>query len=245
MKNRFKFNVPLGDIDLKFGRTNTVLPTLPWDLRTVAWLDYDGFFTKDVLTDIRYLASKLHSGSVLCVSVNADLRDEDQGEEKRLKVLIKRLGSNDKIPAPFSAAGVIRPNEIPDIFRTIMTQELTDGLNDRNVGRPPGSRIAFEQIFFFEYRDGAPMLTIGWIVFEEGQRHAYQGCSFSTLPFVRQGSEPFKIALPLLTNAEIREINRCDAAGTFCKLEDLPLPAVEVEKFNSVRRYWPLASDLA
>ena len=41
-QNRFKFNVPLGSIELKFGHSNVELPKLHWDnVRTICWLDYD------------------------------------------------------------------------------------------------------------------------------------------------------------------------------------------------------------
>ena len=242
VKDRFKFNVPLGHIDLRFGHSNTVLPALHWDLRSVVWLDYDGFLSKEVLTDLRYLASKVQSGSILSVSVNADLLDMEEGVKSTLQVLTGRLGSSGKIPASITATGSIKPAETAKVYRDIMTQELKDGLNDRNAGRPSGQKFSYEQIFFFKYKDGAPMLTLGWIIFDEGQRHAYEGCSFNSLQFARRGDEPFNIAVPLLTNAEMREINRCDSEGTFGRLEDLPLPSTEVDKFQAVRRYWPLTS---
>ena len=242
VQERFRFNVPLGHLELCFGHSNTVLPTLPWDLRSVVWLDYDGVFTKEVLTDIRYLASKLVPGSMLSVSVNAELRDEEEGKKPRLQVLTERLGSIGKIPALVTSAGAIKPGEVAKVYREIMTQEITDGINDRNAGRPAGQKFSFRQVFFFEYRDGAPMLTLGWVIFDDGQSHTYGACSFNGLLFFRPGDEPFSIVPPLLTNAEMREINRSDEVGTFSHLDDLPLPKSETDKFIKLRRYWPLGS---
>jgi hypothetical protein len=239
---RFKFNVPLGKIDLRFGHSNTVLPALEWDLQTVVWLDYDGYLNKRVLTDIAYLATKLVSGSLLAVTVNADLRDAESGRKKRLQVLTERLGSTGKIPAAITGAGEIRPEQAYEIYREVLLQELVDALNDRNAGRPAGQKFSAEQIFFFKYRDGAPMLTLGWVIFHEGQRPTFNHCAFQSLSFCRTGHDPSVIAVPLLTNAEMREVNRCDAAGTFRLLSDLPLPTQEVEKFESLRRYWPLTT---
>src|SRR5580658_3613252 len=45
-QNRFKMNVPLGNINVAFGHSNTTLPSLQWDLRSVVWLDYDGVLGK-------------------------------------------------------------------------------------------------------------------------------------------------------------------------------------------------------
>jgi hypothetical protein len=242
VQNRFKLNVPLGNITVHFGHSNTTLPTLPWDLRSVVWLDYDGVLNKEVLIDLRYLAAKLVSGSVLTVSVNASLQDTNDGTMTPLQVLTERLGSSSKIPAAATEASVIKSADIETLYRDILTQELRDGLNDRNAGRPAGQKFAFEQVFFFKYKDGAPMMTIGWIVFDEGQRALYEQCAFNGLPFVRREAEPFSISVPLLTNTELREINRCDEEGKYRKLEELPLPQSEIDKFHGLRRYWPLSN---
>jgi hypothetical protein len=242
VQNRFKMNVPLGNISVAFGHSNTTLPALQWDLRSVVWLDYDGVLDKEVLTDVRYLATKLVSGSVLTISVNASLQDIESGTKTALEVLTERLGSGGKIPTTVTSAGVIKSTDIAGVYRDILTQELTDGLNDRNAGRPKGQKFTSEQIFFFKYSDGAPMLTIGWVIFDEGQRPVYDNCGFNGLSFVRHAADPFSISVPLLTNIELREISRCDDEGKYQKLEELPLPSSEVGKFNALRRYWPLNS---
>jgi hypothetical protein len=242
-QERFRFNVPLGTIALYFGNSNAVLPKLPWDLRSVVWLDYDGIFERSVLTDVRHLADKISAGSIICVSVNSSLGgevdDEEAASNSRLDVLTGRIGA-DKIPFEVCSANLIKPSDIFKIYRTILTQELKDGLSARNAGRPAGQKFTHEQILFFRYKDGAPMLTIAWIIFEEGQRPTFDHCAFGTLPFYSSGDIPFVISPPLLTSPEIREIDRCNDAGTFRLLSDLPFPATQVERYQTLRRYWPL-----
>lgn len=242
VQSRFKMNVPLGNISVVFGHSNTTLPTLQWDLRSVVWLDYDGVLNKEVLTDTRYLATKLPSGSVLTISVNTSLQDVENGAKTALEVLTERLGGGSKLPITVTSGGVTKSQDIVRVFRDILTQELTDGLNDRNAGRPNGQKFTFEQIFFFKYSDGAPMLTVGWIIFDEGQRTVYDNCGFNGLSFVRSAADPFSISVPLLTNIELREISRCDDDGKYRRLEELPLPSGEIGKFKALRRYWPLNS---
>lgn len=242
IQSRFEMNVPLGNISVAFGHSNTTLPTLRWDLRSVVWLDYDGVLDKEVLIDVRYLATKLVSGSVLAISVNATLQDRENGTKTPLQVLAERLGSSGKIPTTAQSSTFIKSSEIADVYRRILTQELIDGLNDRNAGRPNGQKLTFEQIFFFKYQDGAPMLTIGWVIFDEGQRAIYDKCGFDGLSFIRHQAEPFSISVPLLTTVELREISRCDEDGKYRKLEELPLPPGEIGKFQALRRYWPVNS---
>ena len=102
-----------------FGHSNVTLPTLPWDLRSVVWLDYDGSLGKEVLTDVRYLAAKMQPGSFLAVSVNASLNDTDEGSKSSLQVLTDRLGSIGKIPSHVASAGAIKAREVAAVYREV------------------------------------------------------------------------------------------------------------------------------
>jgi len=239
-QNRFKFNVPLASIELKFGHSNVELPKLHWEsVRTICWLDYDGSLTGSVLTDIRFLAARMSPGSLLAVTVDTRLNDEAAAPHKKfLDKLIAQLGTEEKVPTEVTAAKKLKASQIKSVFRAIMTQELKDGVNERNTGMPPEQRITFEQIFNFEYSDKAPMLTIGWILFDEGQRAQFNQCEFNKLKFFRAEKKPFIIAPPFLTPQEMRELNRCDAKETY-RSSDLPLPAEEIKNYEDIRRYWP------
>jgi len=241
-KRRFRFNVPFGDIELHFDHTNAALPSLRWDLRTVIWLDYDDMISADMLTDIRYLATQLVPGSALAVTVRGDLRDEDQGVSTPRDVLAGRVGES-KIPNSVMMAGHVKPDEMPQTIREILMQEVKDGVNDRNSGRPRGQSYAFEQIMFFKYRDGCPMVTLCWVLFEEGQRPTFNSCGFENLLCFRKSASPFSIKIPFVTNAEIRAINQCGIGSTAPKITDLPIPPTEIAKYQLLRRYWPLFSN--
>jgi hypothetical protein len=240
VQERFRFNAPLGHIELNFNHSSTALPALPWDLRSIVWMDYDGHLSKGVLTDLKYLATKLSSGSVLLVTVNADLADEEEGKEPRIEVLKGRLEDEGKLPARVISGDALNSREIPRVFREILTQELRDGVNDRNAGRPEGQKYSFEQILFFTYEDGAPMLTLGWVFFDDGQRPTFTHCDFGRLKYFRSGDEPMHIQVPLITNAEVRALNRVGDGLQGQKIEDIPVPPSEVAKYDQVRRYWPM-----
>ena len=239
-QNRFRFNVPFGTIDLRFGHSNVELPKLHWDnVRTICWLDYDGSLTHPVLTDIRTLAGQMAPGGLLAVTVDTRLNDESAGPHRKLlDKLIAQIGTEEKVPTVITAAKKLKKSLVKSAFRTIMTQELIDGINERNAGMPAEQHITFEQIFNFEYSDKAPMLTIGWVLFDAGQRARFEECEFKGLKFVRSGEEPFVIAPPFLTPHEMRELNRCDEKETY-RPSDLPLPSDERENYEQIRRYWP------
>jgi hypothetical protein len=236
-QNRFRFNVPLGSIELKFGHSNVELPKLNWDnIRTICWLDYDGSLTSPVITDVKFLAARVAPGSLIAVTVDTRLENESGGN--LLDRLIAQIGTEEKVPTHVTAAKKLREPEVKSVLRTIMTQELIDGINERNAGMPKAQRITFEQIFNFEYSDKAPMLTIGWVIFDEGQRAQFDQCEFRKLKFIKSGDEPFVIAPPFLTPHEMRELDRCDEEETY-RSSDLPLPSEERKNYEDIRRYWP------
>jgi hypothetical protein len=242
VQERFRFNVPVGNITLDFRHSNIALLEMPWDLRSVVWLDYDGHLDASVLKDIKHLATELSSGSFLCVTVKVDLEDEENGDASRLEVLKRRLGDEGKLPKRSLAGNPLNLKEIVQVYREILTQELKDGINDRNAGRPDGQKYAFEQVLFFRYEDGAAMMTLGWVFFDEGQRPTFTQCDFGRLLYSRAGEEPVSIEVPLITNAEVRALNRCGVGSLGLKADDLPLPPSEARKYQEVRRYWPMFS---
>jgi hypothetical protein len=239
-QDRFRLNVPLGSIDLRFGHSNVELPKLNWEaIRTICWLDYDTSLTRAALTDIRYLGGRLAPGSVLVVTVDARLIDESASEcRSQLDKLIAQIGAEEKVPTHVAVAGKLKLSQVKPVFREIMTQELKDGTDERNSGMPVEQRIAFEQIFNFEYSDKAPMQTLGWVVFDEGQRPMFGQCGFGNLKFVRTREAPFVIAPPFLTPHEMRELNRCNATQTY-RPSEMPLPEHERKNYEDIRRYWP------
>ncbi len=237
-QSRFRFNLPFGNIKLIFEHSNSALPGLSWQERSVVWLDYDGSLTTEVLTDVNYLANNLTSGSILALSVNASLNDDQRAGRSRFEVLIDRIGGRNKLPTPIDAQGNL-PVDLYPMYREILSQELRDGLNNKNAGRSPGQMVEAEQIMFFRYKDGAPMLTLAWVFFDRGQQSQFLGCDFKSLNFYRNGEEAFKIAPPLLTSAEMRAVSRCDDLGLVESRDKLPFPSGQIAKFEALKRYWP------
>ncbi|GAH88114.1 unnamed protein product, partial [marine sediment metagenome] len=84
---RFKLNRPYNCIDLKFGESNDILPTLDWDVKTIVWLDYDSPLSDSILADILFVCTHLQPGSLLIVTVDA----EPDPVEYRVQLLRKRV----------------------------------------------------------------------------------------------------------------------------------------------------------
>lgn len=239
IKQRFHFNSPLGTIDLKFGPTNTELPKLTWGKKSAIWLDFDGPLDSSVLTDINFLGSVAASESILLISVNGELIDTEEGELSKLDILKNRVGIH-RIPARLQEATNLPAQEIARVFQEIMTTELTSTLAARNAGRKPEDVMCAEQVIYFKYSDGAVMFTLGWVLFEEKDRAKFNHCAFSQLTHSRAIAEPFFIDIPLMTNAEMRELNRCMLIENELITKHIPLPPSEVKKYIALKRFWPV-----
>lgn len=243
-EDRFKFNRPFGCIELEFGESNSVLPTLKWDTRSIVWLDYDGFLNSEVLTDIKFCCANISPGSIILFSVNVQpekLENVEAAERpsKRLQLLKQRVGE-DKIPTDINDGSKLSGWGLAAACRRIMLNEIFETLSERNGSRE--NKLIFDQLFNFHYADGAKMLTIGGIIYEEGQEHIVEQCAFKHLNFARSDENAYEIDPPNLSFREIRHID------TFLpnRIEEISshgVPQEDIKKYTEIYRYFPTFSE--
>jgi len=246
-EKRFCFNRPFRCIDMKFETSNVALPRLTWEARTITWLDYDGKLDINVLEDVRTVAGSASAGSLLVISVNAhpltrpdDVRPADRDSWMK-KQLIKQVGDKN---VPLGLAGSeLKQWGKAQVYRKIVNDVVASTLADRNAGRPPGTKLRYRQLFNFHYSDGAKMLTVGGLLYDEGQMSMLAACGFDDLPFVRSDVKPYLITVPNLTLREIRQLDSQLPAGD----EEVSLPAVppaDVDAYAEVYRYFPAFAEV-
>ncbi|KJS10606.1 MAG: hypothetical protein VR67_17025 [Peptococcaceae bacterium BRH_c8a] len=235
---RFLFNRPFKCIEINFGESNEILPQLPWgDICTLTWLDYDGALNNSVLEDIKHITANSAPGSLIIISVNAHPYQYKELPTERLDTLREYVGV-EKVPANV-APGDLNSWGLAKISRRIVQNEIDETLTDRNAIRPSGQKILYRQLFNFHYSDGAKMLTVGGILYDEGQLPKLESCAFGSLPFIKNNEEPYLIEVPNLTLREIRQLN---AQLPTANLEELDAPGVpkrDIERYAQVYRYFP------
>lgn len=241
-EERFEFNKPFRCIKMKYGSSGEILPTLNKESRKIIWLDYDGMLSSEILLDISTCCSKVQSGSLLIISVNANpivnngVEIEDL-PDYRLKKLISSVGK-DKVPAAIEGKNLASWGTAK-VSREIIKNEILSAIAAVNGGREAGGKFLYEQLFNFHYSDNAKILTTGGVIYDEGQSHLLKQCSFDDLGFIAKGEEPYVIEVPNLTYKEIRSLN-----------EQLPkkdgetviLPSVkpsDINKYEKVYRFFP------
>lgn len=233
-RTRFEFNRPFDCIEIKFGESNEILPALSWkDIRTILWLDYDGKLENSILTDVGNFFANAVSGSMIVITVNVEA---DSQNENPLRKLESRVGE-DKVPRDVEKKSLVGW-KMADTSRRIIVNEILEVLNARNGALPTGSKLQYQQLFNFHYRDGARMLTIGGLLYDEGQESKVSG-AFDRLPFIRSDSESYLIEVPNLTYREMRHL---DSQLPNCGYDDLDaqgIPEADFNKYSRTYRYFP------
>lgn len=163
-EERFRFNLPYKCIDLIFGESNEILRTLPWDVRTIIWLDYDRKLNRSMLSDVNTVCSHAIPGSLLIITVDARPDEYDV----RVESLKERIGEL-KVPEGLTKARLAGWGTA-NVYRQIITNEILTTLNSRNGGRRKGTQFLYKQFFNFHYADTAKMLTVGGLFYDEGQK---------------------------------------------------------------------------
>ena len=239
-RKRFEFNCPFNCIQIAFGDSNAVLPTLPWNVKTIIWLDYDGTLEPSVLTDVKFFCASASPGSVIVVTVNAEPRELDP-KNPRLEQLQKILGK-ERIPAE------VTESDLSDwgtarVFRRILNSEILETLSERNGGLGDENKIDYKPLFDFCYRDGDRMLTVGGLLYERGQDPNVAKCAFDKLDFVRtslkSNSKPCLIEVPRLTYREIRHLDRQLPRSKKKKLTVPKVSPDDIKKYERIYRYFP------
>lgn len=255
-KSRFEFNKPYSCINIKYGNSSTVLPNLELEKKkSIVWLDYDDKISDFMFSDIDTFFANALPGSLFLLSLNVEGsfmsqkqdRDEKVTSEKefRFNDLIGRIG-RDRLPNEFLNENFNTKNLTRVSFEMIKRQ-IDTTLITRNLSLQ--SKIKYKQLFNFIYKDNAAILTIGGVIHDETQESVIKKMSFSSLDFVREGDESYKINAPNLTFREIKALDKALPdkdnvefdKGQFKNelLQKIPIIPTDIQSYAKVYRYYP------
>lgn len=247
-KERFEFNKPFSCIKMEYGDTSTVLPNLELDKHlNIIWLDYDGVIEDYVFSDLDSIVSTCLPGTLFLISINVECSHGSR--ESRTKELIERIGK-EKIPAKYLDQNL---NNItfPKLAYEMIDTQIRKSLLERTRGN--SSILDYSQLFHYLYKDGAQMLTIGGILFDNKQSTILKKINFNMIEHCSFDNEPFRIKCPNLTYKEINYLNNLLP----CELEiskngniqnkdfkKLPLNQEDIKRYAKVYRYFPNFSEV-
>ena len=235
--DRFEWNKPYSGIEMLFGETEQRLSDVNFSQPTIIWLDYDGPLTRSVISDIRHVAHSTSHGSILVATVNAHPRQVNPDGADMLEQIRGELG-NERIPADIDLSSLRGPG-LSCFYRRVGDSEIRDALSTANGVRPTSDRLDYEQLFNFQYDDGAKMVTFGGVFFDRAKRSDYEACAFDRLMFIRHGEDAYRIRAPKLTSREIAYLERQLPLPEGTELDLGPMPASDAQRYIELYRYLP------
>jgi hypothetical protein len=195
-----------------------------------------------ILADIKTFFSLASLPSVLLVTVNAQPGEAEPTRPDARLAALKATVGDDKVPAD------IRPKDLRDwgtaaICRRIIDNEINETIADRNGARAATNEIRYRQLFNFHYSDGARMLTVGGILYDQGLSGRLESCAFHQLNFIREGGDAFLIQPPNLTTREMRRLNTVLPSDP-ARPRALPgVPDADIQRYAEMYRYFPMFTE--
>jgi hypothetical protein len=226
--NRYQFNRPFADIELKFGPASQHLPFLDKATLRIVWLDYTQRLDHEVLQDVSAASARLAPGSMLIVTVNAM---PARPANKRREQLVEDVGE-ERIPNGVDDPSLAKWG-LADIQRRISFSVIRDALEGRGDG------ATFGQLFNFRYADSAQMLTLGGVIVTPGLRQAFDACKFEQLAHISCDHNPVLISAPALTAKEALHLNRQLPLATGETLECPGLDSDDIDGYERFYRWYP------
>lgn len=237
---RVKDNAPFR-IELAAGRSESELPKMDLKRRCLIWLDYDDALSPNMLLDMRTVAGRVASGSVLAVTVRAerareiDQEDADADETGRSAInRFRTTFARARVPQNLDGYDLAGP-PFAALSRSMLSSETEAALVARN--RNEEEEMIFLPICSFNYADGMLMTTIVGMFCAASDLPIYTACDFASLPFVHADRSVFTITVPKITTREFRLLEA--QMPTDLPIDLGSIPAREAENFGRLYRYLP------
>lgn len=204
IEKRIKFNKPYSFIDVKMDEATQFISTIRNNKPYLIWLDYECTLNEEILTDFGTLLNTLKNGSVIIVSVNAEVRlnnaeflskaEVDELKSKQLDQLVERYTQQ---LDPY--CGTVKKKDVtPKTITSLFARTMRDKVKDSLKGRLDDS---FHQLFNYHYRDGMQMYTFGGVIDSKDNSEAIKD-ALAPLNFINSDTEPTRISIPVLTARE-------------------------------------------
>lgn len=205
VQSRFVKNRPFGHVDLRFGMSSDVLPTLDFRRPSLVWLDYDQPARRSMANDIAIVAKEAPSGTFVAVTFTNDFPLDAAKAATQLGHL--RDGFPEFVAADDKPIRFQGQKNYGEFVRSTFGALFETALANADAGKSdPLDRRSAKQVCFIKYRDGAHMATIGWVIVAERDLPLFDECGLPALTFYSPAAEAFRIDLPKITPMEAREM---------------------------------------
>lgn len=240
-QRRFYFNKPFKGVEMIFAKSSDALPKIDWSAPAIAWLDYDGMIEEYVFSDVATIASAATSGTVLIVTLNAEKEVPSARHAERGVTELSRL--SERVPRGKLPVG-LKPADLAGwgvaaVVRQMMANQVDDTLSIRNGVLLPDQRMCSRQIFNFHYRDGARMVTVGFLLYTETDKDKIAASGIPDLEAYNDTPAGTVIDVPHLTNRELRYLERQLPSADHTSIRMAGLTEEEFDRYSPFYRHYP------
>lgn len=240
-EGRAQFNKPYECVTVSPGESTKVLPGLGLEAqRALVWLDYNSDLRGPWREDLEIVCSKVPSGSVVIVTLNAHLGQLTGAKDKEDKPLSKeeaiRYFVGDIVPTPLPKDSLTNIG-----FAKLVGQLLMTFID--HATRMSGRAERLVPLFNFAYSDGAPMVTVGGMVAHEADAQRLGGCNLATRFEFAAAPGQYRIEVPALTYKEKLALDQLLPTGAVLDPTGQlgwTLSDVELRAYQRFYKHYPL-----
>lgn len=242
-RDRIEDNKPFR-IPVVYSNSKDALPNLDWSKNQFLWLDYDDPLTPAMLLDVRTVARRAGSGTVLTVSVQCSKAPQVAQAEQDNSVGAPT--GLDRFTTIFGRQRIPHGTKEEQLYgwqfgilsRAILMQEIEAELASRNSDHSAPS-MCYCLICEIEYEDGAKMTTFTVLFYSAVDKDKLEQCHFEALDFLANHPTPVRISVPILTPREFRKLESQLPLEHGVELSLGTIPLSEARKFVDMYRYLP------
>lgn len=226
--HRLEFNKPYAGMKILIGEARDQLPLVDWTIPAIIWLDYMDALTRDILRDVEYVVRKALPGSLLVVTLNADLGSALSARLEQLRTNLDDLAPTAVTRDDLADWGVA------DVQRSVLFEQADLYSNEKN-------KSGVHQILDIGYKDSARMQTWAGVLSSPVTARVIEQCRFEDLSFSRtHDAAGLRIRVPDLTIKEWQHLERELGNGKTTTYErPKGLNREDVDDFTEVYRYRP------
>jgi len=245
-KARFLFNKPFDCIEMAWGSTTDQLPQIELftERPVICWLDYYDYLTDPIIGDVLTVLRRVQAGSALLVTLKSRSLDTVQ----KLKDFEKNLSEENR---DLSDQKLLQKGAkgIANFMTEVIAEAMAPVMLDMNEGRKPEDKLQLRQIVKMFYRDGDPMVTIGWLILSPAQtlKLDLSPSALDAPGIALEGSDLKEVSAPVLTFREIAHLKAMLPNGMAAPEFETkigPVPLQDAQLFASLYRYFPNFADV-
>jgi hypothetical protein len=245
-KSRFEFNKPFDCIEMAWGPTTEQLPKLSvFDERPViCWLDYYASLTDSIIGDMQTVLRRALPGSALLLTLNSKSPDT----VAKLNAFKASLSEGFRKLSTEALLGK-GAKGMAEFMTEVLVASMEPTVADLNSGREAAEKIELRQIVKMFYKDGDPMITIGWFILTPAQATKLDAppSALDAPGIVISGKDMTEVTAPVLTFREIAHLKSIlpnSAAAPDFETRAGSVPVDDARIFAKLYRYFPSFADV-